>query len=89
MTLNLKSDLEAKIKAHVSSGGYTTPEDVIAAALQALEQNERLGDFEPGELDALCKVGTDQLDRGEGIDAEEVFREIDALQSRRSSESGQ
>jgi Arc/MetJ-type ribon-helix-helix transcriptional regulator len=89
MTLNLKTDLEAKIAARVSAGSYQTPEDVIAAALQALEQNERLGDFEPGELDALCQIGIDQLDRGESLDAEDVFREINALQNRSSTGSGQ
>ena len=43
-------------------------------------QDDAVRDFEPGELDALCKVGLDQLNRGESIDAETVFREIEELQ---------
>jgi hypothetical protein len=37
-------------------------------------RKEMFGDFEPGELDELCDV-----ERGDAIDGEEVFREIDAL----------
>jgi Arc/MetJ-type ribon-helix-helix transcriptional regulator len=74
MTLTLNPKLQKLIDDRVKSGKYRSKEDVIAAALHSLDQQERLGDFEPGELDELCNV-----EKGNAIDAEEVFREIDAL----------
>lgn len=40
-------------------------------------------------LDAMLQVGLDQLERGEGIDGETVFRELREHSRRRRAETGQ
>ena len=45
------------IQTRMKSGGYATPDDLIVAALASLEQQERFGDFGPGEMEALLAEG--------------------------------
>ena len=45
------------IEERMRRGGYASADDVVAAALAALEQDERFGDFGPGELNALLAEG--------------------------------
>lgn len=53
MKLVLNPEVQKLIAERVESGKYASPEDVIAAALVVLDQQERFGDFAPGELSAL------------------------------------
>lgn len=78
--------LEATVKAYLASGEYTSVEELLAAALVALEQQAKFMRFDDGELEALCRVGLDELDRGAALDIDDVFREIDALQARAERE---
>ena len=41
------------IEQRVKSGQYHSAEDVVSAAVAQLDQQEQIGDFEPGELDRL------------------------------------
>jgi Arc/MetJ-type ribon-helix-helix transcriptional regulator len=45
------------IQTRLQRGGYATPDDLVVAALASLEQQERFGEFEPGELDKLLAEG--------------------------------
>jgi antitoxin ParD1/3/4 len=74
MTIQLSAEQEKLIQDRVKSGEYSSPEDLISAAIARLVQDERL--FKGGELDALLKVGTDELDRGEMLDGEKVFEDL-------------
>jgi Arc/MetJ-type ribon-helix-helix transcriptional regulator len=51
-----------------AGGAYASEADVLSAALQLLQQRDRLR----SEL----KRGSDDLDRGERLDAEEVFDDL-------------
>ena len=62
MTITLTPQLEALIKRKVEAGPYSTADEVVQEALQALEERERLQ-----HLRAKLQVGLDQLDRGEAI----------------------
>jgi Arc/MetJ-type ribon-helix-helix transcriptional regulator len=53
----LSSDTQRLIEERMRRGGYATPDAVVVAALASLEQQERFGDFEPGELGALLAEG--------------------------------
>ncbi|MBI2823942.1 MAG: type II toxin-antitoxin system ParD family antitoxin [Planctomycetia bacterium] len=64
-------------------GGYLSEDEVLRDALRALEEIHyfrpqpnvgRIATFE--ELRKEVRLGLDQLDRGEGRDAEEVFDEL-------------
>jgi antitoxin ParD1/3/4 len=74
MNLSLNPDLLKLINDHVNSGKYSTPEDVVAAGIMALAQQEQFGDFEPGELDDLLAEGERSIERDGTLDGEEAFR---------------
>jgi antitoxin ParD1/3/4 len=80
MTIVLSADLERMIQERVKSGLYPNPEAVVRAAIAKLLEDEE--DFAPGELDALIKIGTDELDRSEGLDGEVVFEELRQMSAR-------
>lgn len=44
MNLSLDPEVQRLIDERVMSGKYATPEDVVAAAVRTLDQNERLGE---------------------------------------------
>jgi len=74
MELSLSPDVQKLINERVNSGKYPTPEDVVAAALRALDQQEWFGDFEAGELEDLLAEGERSIN-GEGtLDGDEAFR---------------
>lgn len=81
-------ELEAKIKAYIASGEYASAEELFIAALASLEHRVYDIEFEEGELAALCREGSDELDRGEGLDLDDVIREIDELQARAERQQG-
>lgn len=59
------------------------PDEVVEAALTTLEQQERLGDFDPGELDELLAVGEADIAAGNVYDGEAVFSELEELSAER------
>jgi Arc/MetJ-type ribon-helix-helix transcriptional regulator len=62
------------IDQHVKSGKYATPEEVVAAAILALDQEEQFGDFEPGEVDRLLAEGERSIEQEGTLDGDEAFR---------------
>jgi putative addiction module CopG family antidote len=76
MELPLTSKTRRQIEAKVSSGRYSTAEDVVRAGLAALDQQESFGDFAPGELDALLAEGEESIRREGTIPADKVFAEL-------------
>jgi putative addiction module CopG family antidote len=85
MNLSLDPKSQKLITQRIESGKYTTAEEVVSAALQALEQHEQAGDFEPGEWDALLAEGEAS---GEPLDGITVLSELRALRNRRPSKAG-
>jgi Arc/MetJ-type ribon-helix-helix transcriptional regulator len=53
----LKPETRNLIHARMKRGGYSSPDDLVVAALASLEQQERFGDFAPGELGRLLAEG--------------------------------
>jgi antitoxin ParD1/3/4 len=80
MKLVLSPEIERLIEERVRSGKYRTAEDVVAAAVSNLHQQETLGDFEAGELDELLAEGERG---GPSLDGEQVFAELRALRERK------
>jgi len=66
----------------VKSGRYATPEEVVAAALLTLDQQEWLSDFARGELDELLAEGERSITEEGTLDGRE------ALQLRRARRAG-
>jgi putative addiction module CopG family antidote len=63
MALTLGPQLQNLIDERVKSGKYASAEDVVAAAMASLDQQERFGDFEAGELDELLREGERSIEQ--------------------------
>ena len=83
MELSLPAKYRKLIEDRVRSGRYATAEDVVTAALTTLDQNDRLGEFAPGELERLIAEGEESLKREGPIPADQVFKEIRQRSARR------
>jgi Arc/MetJ-type ribon-helix-helix transcriptional regulator len=79
MQLNVPPDLETLIKKRLSSGGYTSAEDVLRRALEAQDAEESWTDEERQALSAHIEKGYLQAERGELIDGAEARRQIQAM----------
>jgi antitoxin ParD1/3/4 len=74
MNVSLNPDVQKLIDDRVSSGKYSTPEEVVEAAVLALDQVENFGDFEAGELDAVLADGEKSIETEGTLDGEDAFR---------------
>ena len=74
MNLSLTARVQKLIDERVKSGKYASREEVVAAALTALDQHERFGDFQPGELDSLLAEGEQSIERYGTMDGDQAFR---------------
>jgi antitoxin ParD1/3/4 len=84
MSISLTPELEQFIQNQVASGKYASTEEVIIAGIKLLEERETIykGRFE--ELKREIAIGIEASDRGEVIDGEVVFRQLEQkLQQRR------
>ncbi|HBR99379.1 MAG TPA: type II toxin-antitoxin system ParD family antitoxin [Gammaproteobacteria bacterium] len=68
MHISLTPELESRVKAKVETGLYNNASEVIREALRFMETHEDwIHEIKLARLREQLKVGTDQLDRGEGI----------------------
>ncbi len=76
---NVPPDLEKLIKKRLSSGVYSSPEDVVRRALEAQDAEESWTDEERRALSAHIEEGFQQAERGELIDGAQGRRDIQAM----------
>ncbi len=76
MNVSLTPELEQFIQSQIESGKYASTDEVILAALRAFEERERIykGRFE--ELRQEIMVGVEASERGEVVDGEIVFSQL-------------
>lgn len=74
MTIQLTPKIRKLVEKRVKTGQYATPQDVIAAGLAALEQQESSGDFAPGELCELIAEGEESIRKEGLLDGEDALR---------------
>ena len=74
MELALKAAVQKLIDDRVRNGRYATPEDVVSAAIVALDQQESLGDFVQGELDELLAEGERSIESEGTLDGAAASR---------------
>jgi Arc/MetJ-type ribon-helix-helix transcriptional regulator len=79
MQVNVPPDLETLINKRLSSGGYTSIEDVLRRALEAQDAEESWTDEERRALAAHIEEGYLQAGRGELMDGAHARREIQAM----------
>ncbi|MDS1347687.1 type II toxin-antitoxin system ParD family antitoxin [Planktothrix agardhii] len=86
MQIPLTKHLTEFIQDKVNSGRYASVSDVIGEALMLLDQRDRIREAKLAELKAKIQEGIAELDRGEGLDGEEVFAELEADLQRMEAE---
>jgi Arc/MetJ-type ribon-helix-helix transcriptional regulator len=74
MKLTLNPDVQNLINQWVTSGKYSSPEDVVAAAIRTLDQQERFGDFAAGEIDDLLAEGERSINQEGTFDGDEAYQ---------------
>jgi antitoxin ParD1/3/4 len=76
MPIALRPETERRIEDRMKDGSYSSPDDVVQAALQLLEQRERRRQADLEDVRQKIAVGIEQLDRGDGLDGEQAFAEL-------------
>lgn len=76
MNIKLKPEQEALIHAKLQSGQYQSVDDVIQAALDLLDEQDKA--YEEWVIETRVKVdeGIASLERGEGIDGETFVNQL-------------
>lgn len=77
MNVFLTPELEQFIQKQVESGRYLSASEMIGEALRLLWERENLRETRLAELKAKIRVGIEAADRGELVDGEEVFAELE------------
>ena len=76
MNITLKPDQAELIKQKINSGKYNNADEIIAAALQLLEQRDREYQTWVEETREKVDVAIEELKRGEGIDGDIVVAQL-------------
>ena len=72
MNLSLKVELEKFVQQEINKGKYATPTEVIEAALNLLVIQNSFDQWAI-EIGEKIDVAVAQIDRGEGLNGDEVF----------------
>jgi antitoxin ParD1/3/4 len=73
MKVQLSKDHEEWLRQQVAAGRFSSFEEAIAEAINSLEGN----DDDLAWSKPLVEQGLSELDRGEGLDADEVFARVE------------
>jgi antitoxin ParD1/3/4 len=76
MNVSLTPELEQLIEQKVKGGMYNSASEVIRAGLRLLQEQDELKQIRLRELKRDVQKGIAQIDRGEIVDGDEVFREL-------------
>lgn len=83
MNVSLTQELEQYVNEKVASGMYHTASEVVREGLRLLKERDELQQMRLAEMRKQFAEGLAQLDRGEGIPAEEVFEKVRERSRRR------
>ncbi len=88
MNVSLTPELEALVQAKVAGGRYQSASEVFREALRLLEERDRLREAQLEQLRGRIAVGLDQARRGELLDGEQVFAELETRRRDRDNAGG-
>jgi antitoxin ParD1/3/4 len=79
VNISLTPELGAFLESRVKSGRYQTTSEVVREALRLLQHQEEEREVSLKQLKAKLQRGALQAQRGELLDADEVFEELRKL----------
>ena len=77
INVSLTPHLERFVSARVTSGRYQSASEVIRESLRLLEEREAMKEATLGELRKKIAVGLEQARRGDLLDGEQIFRQLE------------
>lgn len=78
MNVSLTPELEQFVQEKVKSGRYLSASEVVREALRLLEDRDRIQQIKLETLRKEIRVGVEQIERGEVVDGDAVFAELEA-----------
>ena len=81
MTIQLKPEQEHRIAEALRSGAYTSTDDVINRALEALHERDEWLSTNRQAIDEKIHNGIAELDRGEGIPEDELDAHLQRIKA--------
>ena len=76
MNIDISEQNQQHIRQKIKSGRYSSPDDVIARALQLLDEHDKELELELADMRAKVQKGVEQADAGQLIPASQVFDEL-------------
>ncbi len=87
MNVSLTKEQKRFIEEAINGGRYYSSAEVVRAGLRMLMEKEESREAQLEQLRNGIRLGLDQLDRGEVVDADEAIRAIrEKLQARKEAE---
>jgi antitoxin ParD1/3/4 len=83
LNISLTRELEEFISTHVQSGRYQSASEVVRQGLRLLQEQETTREAQLARLRNQIQIGLEQADRGELLDGEAVFEELERRQPNR------
>lgn len=78
LNVSLTPELDDFVASKVASGKYLSASEVVREGLRLLEEKDQLRQAALVEVQRKIEQGLASLDRGEGIDGEQVFETLRA-----------
>ena len=88
MNISFTPELEQFIQSQVKSGKYASTEEVVVAGIKLLEEREYLYQGRFKELQREIIIGVEVSERGEVIDGETVFHQLEQKLQQRRQQTG-
>ena len=85
MNAPLTTELEELVHRKVESGRYNSASEVVRDALRLMADRDELLELRKQALREKIASGLDSLRRGEGIDGEDFFRQLEAEETQLES----
>ena len=81
MNVHLTQELEQLVQARVKSGRYNSASEVVRDALRLLADRDELMELRKQELRKKIALGLDSLQRGQGVDGDEFFEQLERVEA--------
>ena len=78
MTIELDEETQRRLEAEVQSGRYASVSEVIREAIRLLEQREETFAMRRESIRQQIEEGWDSARRGEFVDGDKLFEQIEA-----------
>jgi len=81
MNIQLNPEQEHRVEQALRSGAYRSADDVIARALDVLNEQDEWLTANRQAIDAKIRAGIEELERGEGIPEDELDGHLERLKA--------